>query len=159
MRRHVFVVLFCSTRTRLAVARDKRPSSTTNFVMRPKLPAPHANRYKKLEKKKHMEYMRKPNGWGAFSVGLLFSMIQSIYRLGTNTNLPRFIGRWVPLPKVITDQLFWGPLWNAIYITVTGALKRDSFEAIKEAVTSTAIPLVLSGIKLWPLAHLVTYGL
>lgn len=63
------------------------------------------------------------------------------------------------MPKVITDQLFWGPLWNGIYITVTGALKRDSFETIKEAVTSTAIPLVLAGLRLWPLAHLVTYGL
>lgn len=68
-------------------------------------------------------------------------------------------GRWVPVPKIITDQLCWGPLWNAIYITVTGALKRDSFETIKEAVTSTAVPLVLAGIRLWPLAHLVTYGL
>ncbi len=67
--------------------------------------------------------------------------------------------RWVAAPKVVTDQLLWGPLWNAIYIWITGALKRDSFETIWEAITSTAVPLIVSGLKLWPAAHLVTYGL
>ena len=85
------------------------------------------------------------------------SSLISMMSVYTHTH-PNF-DRWVPVPKVITDQLLWGPFWNAVYITVTGALKRDSFETIKEAVTSTAIPLVLAGIRVWPLAHLVTYGL
>lgn len=63
------------------------------------------------------------------------------------------------MPKIISDQILWGPTWNAVYIIFLGVLKKDSLETIKEAVTSTAFPLVLAGIKLWPLAHLVTYGL
>lgn len=67
--------------------------------------------------------------------------------------------RWVPGPKIITDQLLWGPFWNAVYICFLGTLKKDSFNTIKEAVVTTAVPLVLAGVRLWPLAHLVTYGL
>lgn len=67
--------------------------------------------------------------------------------------------RWVPGPKIITDQLLWGPFWNAVYICFLGTLKKDSFNTIKEAVVTTALPLVLAGVRLWPLAHLVTYGL
>lgn len=67
--------------------------------------------------------------------------------------------RWVAGPKVVTDQLLWGPFWNAVYICFLGTLKKDSFDTIKEAVVSTALPLVLAGIRLWPLAHLITYGL
>lgn len=66
---------------------------------------------------------------------------------------------WVPGPKIITDQLLWGPFWNAVYICFLGTLKKDSFNTIKEAVVTTALPLVLAGVRLWPLAHLVTYGL
>lgn len=67
--------------------------------------------------------------------------------------------RWVTAPKVFIDQLLWGPFWNAVYICFLGALKKDSPDAVKKAVVSTAIPLVLAGIRLWPLAHVVTYGL
>lgn len=62
-------------------------------------------------------------------------------------------------PKVVTDQILWGPFWNAVYICFLGVLKRDAFETIREAVVTTALPLVIAGIRLWPLAHLVTYGL
>lgn len=92
-------------------------------------------------------------------VELLSNLKQKLRYCCTHLHTTPILCRWVPLPKVITDQLLWGPFWNAVYITVTGALKRDSFETIKEAVTSTAVPLVLAGLKLWPLAHLVTYGL
>ncbi|CAN0075005.1 unnamed protein product [Ectocarpus sp. 6 AP-2014] len=66
---------------------------------------------------------------------------------------------WVPAPKIITDQLLWGPAWNAVYIAFLGVLNKDSSAVIWEAITSTALPLVIAGIRLWPLAHVVTYGL
>ncbi|CAM9529278.1 unnamed protein product [Ascophyllum nodosum] len=65
---------------------------------------------------------------------------------------------WVAAPKVVVDQILWGPFWNAVYIWFVGTLKGDSFETIREAVVTTALPLVIAGIRLWPLAHLVTYG-
>lgn len=67
--------------------------------------------------------------------------------------------RWVTVPKIATDQLFWGPFWNAVYILFLGVLKKDSVATIWEAITSTAVPLVVAGLRLWPLAHVITYGL
>ncbi|CAM9610947.1 unnamed protein product [Chrysoparadoxa australica] len=66
---------------------------------------------------------------------------------------------WVTAPKIVVDQLCWGPCWNGIYIALLGFMKRDSFEKITEAVKSTGLPLILSGLKLWGPAHVVTYGL
>ncbi|KAG5177505.1 hypothetical protein JKP88DRAFT_196506 [Tribonema minus] len=66
---------------------------------------------------------------------------------------------WVTLPKIMTDQLVWGPIWNATYVVLVGLMKRDAPARVWEAVTSTMVPLVVSGLKLWPAVHLVTYGL
>ena len=38
-------------------------------------------------------------------------------------------------------------------------MKCESLEQIWSDVKRTTIPLVVSGLKLWPLAHCVTYGL
>jgi protein Mpv17 len=38
-------------------------------------------------------------------------------------------------------------------------MKLESFDNISGDVKRTALPLILSGLKLWPLAHCVTYGL
>ena len=38
-------------------------------------------------------------------------------------------------------------------------MKLDSLDSISQDVKRTAIPLIMSGLKLWPLAHCVTYGL
>lgn len=65
---------------------------------------------------------------------------------------------WVFMPKVVVDQLLWGPLWTAIYIALLGVFSRDSSERIWEAVQSTLIPLVIKGLKLWPLVHVITYA-
>jgi hypothetical protein len=35
-------------------------------------------------------------------------------------------------------------------------MKRDSPKRVYEAVTTTMVPLVVSGLKLWPAVHLVT---
>lgn len=66
---------------------------------------------------------------------------------------------WGFIPKVIVDQALWGPLWNNTYIILLGLMKMDNWEAIWSDIKRTTIPLIISGLKLWPLAHCVTYGL
>ena len=38
-------------------------------------------------------------------------------------------------------------------------MKRDSLTVIWSEMKRTTIPLIVSGLKLWPLAHCITYGL
>mmetsp|Transcript_2476 Transcript_2476/g.3564 ORF Transcript_2476/g.3564 Transcript_2476/m.3564 type:complete len:343 (-) Transcript_2476:143-1171(-) len=66
---------------------------------------------------------------------------------------------WSFFPKVAIDQATWGPLWNNTYILLLGLMKLDSWERIWGDMKRTTIPLIVSGLKLWPLAHCVTYGL
>jgi len=65
---------------------------------------------------------------------------------------------WSFFPKVILDQTTWGPIWNNIYILLLGLMKRETLESIWGDVKRTTIPLIVSGLKLWPLAHCITYG-
>lgn len=66
---------------------------------------------------------------------------------------------WGVFPKVAIDQCTWGPFWNNTYILLLGLMKFDSFSNIFSEMKRTTIPLIISGLKLWPLAHCVTYGL
>mmetsp|Transcript_5188 Transcript_5188/g.7507 ORF Transcript_5188/g.7507 Transcript_5188/m.7507 type:complete len:329 (+) Transcript_5188:148-1134(+) len=66
---------------------------------------------------------------------------------------------WSFFPKVVLDQAMWSPLWNNTYIILLGLMKRESVETMWDDVKRTTIPLIVSGLKLWPLAHCVTYGL
>ena len=66
---------------------------------------------------------------------------------------------WSFFPKVILDQATWGPFWNNVYIIMLGLMQRQSLETIWGDIKRTTVPLVVSGLKLWPLAHCVTYGL
>jgi protein Mpv17 len=66
---------------------------------------------------------------------------------------------WSFIPKIGLDQFFWGPIWNNTYLLLLGLMKRESVEKIWEDVKTTTVPLVMSSLKLWPLAHCVTYGL
>lgn len=66
---------------------------------------------------------------------------------------------WSFFPKVMVDQTTWGPFWNNTYILLLGLMKMDKLENIWEEMKRTTIPLIVSGFKLWPLAHCVTYGL
>lgn len=61
--------------------------------------------------------------------------------------------------KVAIDQTTWGPFWNNTYILLLGIMKWDKPANIFDEMKRTTIPLVVSGLKLWPLAHCVTYGL
>uniref|UniRef100_A0A7S4A957 Peroxisomal membrane protein MPV17 n=1 Tax=Pseudo-nitzschia australis TaxID=44445 RepID=A0A7S4A957_9STRA len=66
---------------------------------------------------------------------------------------------WGTAAKITIDQTVWGPIWNNSYIVLLGLMKRNSVETIWSEIKRTTIPLVTSGLKLWPLAHCVTYGL
>lgn len=66
---------------------------------------------------------------------------------------------WGIFPKVFVDQTTWGPFWNNTYILLLGIMKLSSPGTIFKEMKQTTIPLIVSGLKLWPLAHCVTYGL
>jgi protein Mpv17 len=66
---------------------------------------------------------------------------------------------WSFIPKVVLDQSTWGPVWNNSYILLLGLMQRESIENMMNNMKQTTIPLILKGLKLWPLAHCVTYGL
>jgi len=66
---------------------------------------------------------------------------------------------WGFFPKVMVDQLTWGPFWNNMYIVLLGIMKMESWETMWGDIKRTTVPLIVSGLKLWPLAHCVTYGL
>jgi protein Mpv17 len=74
-------------------------------------------------------------------------------------NVLHWTAWWSFIPKVVLDQSFWGPIWNNSYILLLGLMQRESLESMLGNVKKTTIPLILSGLKLWPLAHCVTYGL
>jgi protein Mpv17 len=73
-------------------------------------------------------------------------------------NILHLSAAWWPL-KILIDQTVWGPIWNNTYIVMLGLMKRETLEAIWSDMKRTTVPLIVSGLKLWPLAHCVTYGL
>lgn len=66
---------------------------------------------------------------------------------------------WSFIPKVILDQTTWGPIWNNTYILLMGLMQGNSPKSLVGEMKRTTVPLIVSGLKLWPLAHCITYGL
>ncbi|XP_044473968.1 uncharacterized protein LOC123202197 [Mangifera indica] len=66
---------------------------------------------------------------------------------------------WVVPAKVVFDQTVWAALWNSIYYSVLGFLRLESPISIFKELKATFWPMLTAGWKLWPFAHLVTYGL
>ncbi|KAK7335506.1 hypothetical protein VNO80_27392 [Phaseolus coccineus] len=66
---------------------------------------------------------------------------------------------WVVPAKVAFDQTVWSAIWNSIYFVVLGLLRFESLTNIYGELKSTFFPLLTAGWKLWPFAHLITYGL
>mmetsp|Transcript_34585 Transcript_34585/g.74757 ORF Transcript_34585/g.74757 Transcript_34585/m.74757 type:complete len:373 (+) Transcript_34585:192-1310(+) len=66
---------------------------------------------------------------------------------------------WDFVPKVVVDQLIWGPFWNNTYILLLGLMQLQKPSQIWDDVKRTTIPLIISGLKLWPFVHCITYGL
>lgn len=67
-------------------------------------------------------------------------------------------GWWVVPVKVAFDQTAWSAVWNSIYYTVVGILRFDSPINIFNELKATFFPMLTAGWKLWPFAHLITYG-
>jgi len=65
---------------------------------------------------------------------------------------------WAFFPKVAIDQLTWGPFWNNCYILLLGVMQFRDPKLIWKEIKETTVPLIVSGLKLWPLAHSITYG-
>ncbi|OIW18415.1 hypothetical protein TanjilG_10279 [Lupinus angustifolius] len=65
---------------------------------------------------------------------------------------------WVVLAKVAFDQTVWAAIWNSIYFVVLGLLRFESPINIYGELKSTFLPMLTAGWKLWPFAHLITYG-
>ncbi|XP_048235258.1 uncharacterized protein LOC8271132 isoform X2 [Ricinus communis] len=65
---------------------------------------------------------------------------------------------WVVPVKVAFDQTLWAAAWNSIYFTVLGFLRLESPASIFGELRATFWPMLTAGWKLWPFAHLITYG-
>ncbi|KAL6955217.1 hypothetical protein U1Q18_046478, partial [Sarracenia purpurea var. burkii] len=65
---------------------------------------------------------------------------------------------WVVPAKVAFDQTAWSAVWNSIYFVVLGFLRLESPANIFNELKATFWPLLTAGWKLWPFAHLITYG-
>ncbi|XP_022717043.1 uncharacterized protein LOC111275798 [Durio zibethinus] len=65
---------------------------------------------------------------------------------------------WVVPAKVAFDQTVWAAVWNSIYFTVLEFLRLESPISIFNELKETFWPMLTAGWKLWPFAHLVTYG-
>ncbi|XP_059662616.1 uncharacterized protein LOC132308527 [Cornus florida] len=65
---------------------------------------------------------------------------------------------WVVPAKVIFDQTVWAAVWNSIYYTFVGFLRFESPVSIFSELKATFWPMLTAGWKLWPFAHLITYG-
>ncbi|KAK4744300.1 hypothetical protein SAY87_010612 [Trapa incisa] len=65
---------------------------------------------------------------------------------------------WVVPAKVLFDQTLWSAVWNSIYYTILGFLRFESPVSIFKELAATFWPMLTAGWKLWPFAHLITYG-
>ena len=66
---------------------------------------------------------------------------------------------WDFLPKIVVDQFVFGPIWVNAYILLLGVLQLQGPGQIFADMKRSTIPLVISGLKLWPFVHIITYGL
>uniref|UniRef100_K4ACS0 Peroxisomal membrane protein 2 n=1 Tax=Setaria italica TaxID=4555 RepID=K4ACS0_SETIT len=113
-----------------------------------------------------LRYMPEHN-WSAYEEALkanpvLAKMMISgvVYSLGDwiAQALFPFKDWWVVPAKVAFDQTIWSAIWNSIYFVVLGFLRLESPTTIYSELKSTFWPMLTAGWKLWPFAHLVTYG-
>ncbi|XP_059663136.1 uncharacterized protein LOC132308879 [Cornus florida] len=65
---------------------------------------------------------------------------------------------WVVPAKVAFDQTAWAAAWNSIYFVALGLLRFESSANIFNKLKATFRPMLTAGWKLWPFAHLITYG-
>ena len=64
---------------------------------------------------------------------------------------------FAPLVKVGIDQTLWAATWNALYLSLLGAMRLESPSVIRSSVASSGWDVLRAGWRLWPLVHLLTY--
>eukprot|EP00246_Nothoceros_aenigmaticus_P014997 TRINITY_DN59_c0_g1_i1.p1 TRINITY_DN59_c0_g1~~TRINITY_DN59_c0_g1_i1.p1 ORF type:complete len:471 (-),score=50.38 TRINITY_DN59_c0_g1_i1:514-1926(-) len=69
-----------------------------------------------------------------------------------------FQGWWVVPVKVAFDQTIWSAFWNSVYFVMLGMLRLENPVTIYKELKATFFPMLTAGWKLWPFAHLVTFG-
>lgn len=62
------------------------------------------------------------------------------------------------LIKTFIDQTATMAFWNAVYYSSMGILNGQSIAEVSHTVRTTAWPLLKTSWKLWPAAHIITYG-
>ncbi|KAL1823374.1 hypothetical protein ACET3Z_010152 [Daucus carota] len=65
---------------------------------------------------------------------------------------------WVVPAKVAFDQTVWAAVWNSIYYIFLGLLRLESPISIFSELKASFWPMLTAGWKLWPFAHIITYG-
>ncbi|XP_037491098.1 uncharacterized protein LOC105646975 [Jatropha curcas] len=90
--------------------------------------------------------------------GIVYSIGDWIAQVMLMKALFPFEDWWVVPAKVAFDQTVWSAIWNSIYFTVLGFLRFESPANIFSELTATFWPMLTAGWKLWPFAHLITYG-
>ncbi|KAF7141784.1 hypothetical protein RHSIM_Rhsim06G0149000 [Rhododendron simsii] len=91
-------------------------------------------------------------------VGFLLHGFLSHYYYQFCEALIPFDDWWVVPAKVAFDQTAWAALWNSIYFVVLSFLRLESPENTFNELKATFWPMLTAGWKLWPFAHLITYG-
>ncbi|CAI0549853.1 unnamed protein product [Linum tenue] len=92
-------------------------------------------------------------GFGTLAVSRLLTIDHDYW----HTLFP-FQGWWVVPAKVAFDQTVWAAIWNSIYFVALGFLRFESPANIFRELKATFLPMLTAGWKLWPFAHLITYG-
>lgn len=65
----------------------------------------------------------------------------------------------IPMTKMAIDQTVWSVFWNSTYYILLGLLKFETPSVIAKTVKSSWWDLLKAGWRLWPLVHVVTYGI
>lgn len=65
---------------------------------------------------------------------------------------------FIPLVKMGIDQTVWSVFWNSTYYVLLGLLKFESPSVIVKTVRNSWWDLLKAGWRLWPMVHVVTYG-
>ncbi|CAN8065912.1 unnamed protein product [Agarophyton chilense] len=60
--------------------------------------------------------------------------------------------------KVIVDQVFWAPIFTALFFAYLGVAERKTVEQIKNKVKNDTWKGVKTSWKFWPLAHTINFA-
>eukprot|EP00257_Ricinus_communis_P021897 XP_015581476.1 uncharacterized protein LOC8271132 [Ricinus communis] len=95
---------------------------------------------------------------GSFAITKLLTIDQDYWHGWTLFEILRYAPHILESCQSGFDQTLWAAAWNSIYFTVLGFLRLESPASIFGELRATFWPMLTAGWKLWPFAHLITYG-